>query len=63
VRNVAESEVEALTVSEGVRRWIPLLEAAGMALTGLTRKVLSRARLLPMIPIEAIAPLATAEVV
>jgi A/G-specific adenine glycosylase len=46
VRNVPEDEVKALTVAGGERRWVPLAEAGGMALTGLTRKVLSRARLL-----------------
>jgi A/G-specific adenine glycosylase len=51
VRNVLEDDVDALTVSAGERRWIPLDEAAGMALTGLTRKVLTRCRLLsPAVP-------------
>lgn len=63
VRNVAEEDVEVLTVPDGNRRWVPLLDAVGMALTGLTRKVLSRAHLLPTIPLEAIAPLPAAEVV
>ena len=40
----------------GERRWVPLPEAAGMALTGLTRKVLTRARLLPSAPLDMIAP-------
>jgi A/G-specific adenine glycosylase len=47
IRTVAEDEVELLTVAGGERRWVALSEAAGMALTGLTRKVLSRAGLLP----------------
>ncbi len=47
VRAVLESEVDALTVREGARRWVPLAEAGGMALTGLARKVLNRAHLLP----------------
>ncbi len=56
IRNVVEDGVEALTVPGGVRRWIPLDEAAGMALTGLTRKVLIRGRLLsPAVP-DATAP-------
>jgi hypothetical protein len=42
-----------LTVAGGKRRWVPLSEAAGMALTGLARKVLTRAHLLPTVPIDA----------
>ena len=49
---VIEQDVEALTVAGGDRRWVPLGMAAGMALTGLTRKVLSRAHLLPTAPVE-----------
>ena len=40
IRTVFEDDVEAMTVPGGERRWVPLNEAAGMALTGLTRKVL-----------------------
>jgi hypothetical protein len=47
IRAVSEDEIESLTVHGGVRRWVPLDEAAEMALTGLARKVLVRARLLP----------------
>jgi hypothetical protein len=47
VRTVLEEEVESLAETAGLRRWVPLSEAAGMALTGLARKVLARARLLP----------------
>jgi A/G-specific adenine glycosylase len=46
VRTVVEDDVKALTVGAGVRRWIALNEAAAMALTGLARKVLTRAHLL-----------------
>jgi hypothetical protein len=46
-----------MTVAGGERRWVPLTEAAGMALTGLTRKVLTRARLLPSAPLDTLAPL------
>jgi A/G-specific adenine glycosylase len=46
VRTVLEDEVDALALVGGERRWVPLTEASGMALTGLARKVLSRARLL-----------------
>jgi A/G-specific adenine glycosylase len=47
IRTVSEDDVEALTVPGGLRRWVPLDKAAGMALTGLARKVLARAGLLP----------------
>jgi len=47
IRNVREDEVEALAVHGGLRRWVPLDKAAGMALTGLARKALTRAHLLP----------------
>jgi hypothetical protein len=35
-----------MTLAVGERRWVPLGEAGSMALTGLTRKVLTRANLL-----------------
>ena len=56
IRTVFEDDIDALTLAAGLRRWIPLGEAAGMALTGLTRKVLTRLRLLPTAPLDAIAP-------
>ena len=56
IRTVFEDDVDAMTVAGGERRWVPLREAAGMALTGLTRKVLTRAHLLPSAPLDAIAP-------
>jgi A/G-specific adenine glycosylase len=52
IRTVFEDDVDELTIAEGHRCWVPLINAAGMALTGLTRKVLSRAHLLPVAPIE-----------
>ncbi|MGB8028997.1 MAG: A/G-specific adenine glycosylase [Terracidiphilus sp.] len=55
IRTVFEDDVEAVTAAGGARRWIPLREAAGMALTGLTRKVLVRARLLALPAADAIA--------
>lgn len=58
VRDVAEHDVGDLTIREGRRCWVLLMQAADMALTGLARKVLSRARLLP----EPIALHGTAEV-
>ncbi len=57
IRTVFEDDVEDMTATGGERRWVALPEAAGMALTGLTRKVLTRARLLPSAPLDAIAPL------
>ena len=55
IRTVFEDDVNALTVEGGRRCWVPLKEAANMALTGLTRKVLKRAHLLASTPIDAIA--------
>ncbi len=56
IRTVFEDDVDAMTVSGGDRRWVPLAEAAQMALTGLTRKVLARAHLLPQAALDQIAP-------
>jgi len=56
IRTVFEDDIDAVTVPGGERRWVPLGEAAGMALTGLTRKVLTRTRLLAAAPLDAIAP-------
>jgi A/G-specific adenine glycosylase len=47
IRSVFEADLKKLTVRNGRRRWVPVDEAARMALTGLTRKVLKRAHLLP----------------
>jgi A/G-specific adenine glycosylase len=55
IRSVGEEDVEAMTAAGGERRWVALHEAAGMALTGLTRKVLMRSRLLPSPAMDAIA--------
>jgi A/G-specific adenine glycosylase len=54
IRTVFEDDVEAATADGGERRWVPLSEAAGMALTGLTRKVLVRAGLLALPAADAI---------
>jgi hypothetical protein len=62
IRTVFEDDVDAMTVPGDVRRWVPLSEAARMALTGLTRKVLSRAHLLPTPALDAIAPRRDGEV-
>ncbi|HZP05760.1 MAG TPA: A/G-specific adenine glycosylase [Terracidiphilus sp.] len=56
IRTVFEDDVDMLTVDSGKRRWVPLADAAGMALTGLARKVLTRAHLLPTAPLDSIAP-------
>jgi A/G-specific adenine glycosylase len=61
IRTVFEDDVEALTVLGGARRWVPLREAEGMALTGLARKVLARAHLLAAAPLDAMAPAADVE--
>jgi A/G-specific adenine glycosylase len=46
IRSIEERDLDRLAAKNGERRWAPLAEAGGMALTGLTRKVLIRARLL-----------------
>ncbi len=55
VQTVFEDDIEGMTVAGGERRWVPLREAAGMALTGLARKVLTRAHLLPAPPLDSLA--------
>jgi A/G-specific adenine glycosylase len=55
IRTVFEKDIDAMTVAGGERRWVPLGEAGGMALTGLARKVLTRAHLLAAAPAGAIA--------
>jgi len=62
IRTVFEDDVESMTVRQGVRRWIPLHEAEGMALTGLARKVLTRAHLLAGTPRDAITPFTSEDV-
>jgi len=62
IRTVFEDDVESMTVAGGPRRWVPLHEAAGMALTGMTRKVLTRAHLLEGTPRDAITPRTDGEV-
>jgi A/G-specific adenine glycosylase len=57
IRTVFEDDVDAMTVRGGKRRWVPLKDAGGMALTGLARKVLTRLHLL-----NAIAPQAGGDV-
>jgi A/G-specific adenine glycosylase len=56
IRTVFEDDVEAMTVPGGQRRWVPLGDAAGMALTGLARKVLARVHLFSGASLDAIAP-------
>ena len=47
---------EQLSSSAGNRRWVTALHASHMALTGLARKVLTKARLIPTRGRHAIAP-------
>jgi len=63
IRTVFEDDVDAMTLGGGERRWVPLSETAKMALTGLTRKVLSRAHLLPTASLDSIAPRHTGNLV
>lgn len=56
IRTVFEDDIDAMTVSGGERRWVPLGKVAGIALTGLARKVLTRTHLLAMPPLDSIAP-------
>ena len=56
IRTVFEDDVDAMTIPGGERRWVPLGEAATMALTGLTRKVLARTHLLTPASLDTIAP-------
>jgi A/G-specific adenine glycosylase len=53
IRTVSEDDIDALTMRGGVRRWVPLKEVGSMALTGLTRKVLTRLHLLTAIAPQA----------
>ena len=62
IRTVFEDDIESMTVAGGERRWVQLREAAGMALTGLARKVLTRAQLLPAPPLDSFAPSAGKEI-
>jgi A/G-specific adenine glycosylase len=63
IRTVFEDDVTKLTGSDGKREWVHLGDAANMALTGLARKVLTRAHLLPAVPLDAIAQPRDAEIV
>jgi A/G-specific adenine glycosylase len=56
IRTVFEDDIDSMTAPGGKRRWVPLSKAGSMALTGLTRKVLARAHLLPTLALDAIAP-------
>jgi len=53
IRTVFADDIDALTVPGGERRWVPLKDAGGMALTGLARKVLTRLHLLAAIAPQA----------
>lgn len=56
IRIVFEDDVARLTVAHGKRQWVALGDASAMALTGLARKVLTRAHLLPTAPLDIITP-------
>jgi A/G-specific adenine glycosylase len=56
IRTVFEDDIDALTAKGGERRWVPAREAATMALTGLARKVLKRAQLLPTATLDTLTP-------
>jgi A/G-specific adenine glycosylase len=55
IRAVPEDDVEALTVPGGKRRWVLLDEIANVALTGLARKVFTRAHLMAVKPQDDVA--------
>lgn len=63
IRTVFEDDVDTMTIAGGTRRWVPLREATTMALTGLARKVLTRAHLLTVRPLDTIALGSEADVV
>jgi A/G-specific adenine glycosylase len=63
IRTVFEDDVARLTVAHGKRRWVALDKAVEMPLTGLARKVLTRAHLLPSAPLDVIAPPRDGEIV
>ena len=54
IRTVFEDDEKAMTVAGGARRWVPLSEAGEMPLTGLARKVLTRAHLLATAPLDSL---------
>jgi A/G-specific adenine glycosylase len=53
IRTVLEKELAALTITSGERRWVNVDELHSLPLTGLTRKVLTRAHLLTAAPHHA----------
>jgi A/G-specific adenine glycosylase len=55
IRDVGEPQMKALAENGGEQRWVPLHEAARMPLTGLARKVLSRAHLIEVQRPDSIA--------
>jgi A/G-specific adenine glycosylase len=55
IRTVFEDDIPELTTPSLQRRWVRLEDAATMALTGLARKVLSRAKLLPAPALDGLA--------
>lgn len=51
IRTVHKDNVRALTSETGVRRWVPVDELHSLPLTGLARKVLTRAHLMQQKPL------------
>jgi len=49
VRSLSEDKLDLLADQDSRRRWVSSIEAGKMALTGLARKVLTRADLLPVV--------------
>jgi len=62
ISTVREDDVGAKTDVGGERRWVPVGEAAGMPLTGLARKVLARAHILPAAELDGIGERSLSEI-
>jgi A/G-specific adenine glycosylase len=54
IRTVFEDDAEALTIPSDRRRWVRLYELGALPLTGLARKVLLRARLPELAPMDPV---------
>lgn len=63
IRTVFEDDIPLLTTARGERRWVPLSELPTLPLTGLTRKVLSRAHLMQPSAAYRAKPSAAANVI
>lgn len=60
IRNVFENDIPGVALPHDERRWVPLAALQTMPLTGLTRKVLARGRLLHIGPVRLRGSKATA---